>query len=366
MKVGIDTFGCDHAKSGLGSYILNFISNLPENSDFSFELFGAEVDRYTYTTNNGLPYNSVNISSKLSAEIKWHKSKIKYFLKKNKYDFVIYPSCVNVIPVDFKTKGLVVVNGIISRQISGLSKRYIKQLKKGLSHCQIIVAASHFIKKDLISLGFDSGKITVVRNGIDHKLFFPALESDEEFVNINPFAIKKPYFVYATKLSGPEKKHEELIRAFEIFKKKTGLPHRLVLAGEGVEYGEKIHDMVFNCEYASDIFIVGYFPHDSLPKLYGAAEACIFPSVSEGVGLPILEAMACGLPVLCSREGALPEIGGDAALYFDSDNISEISELMEKVVSNSELKNDMIKKGLDWSSKFSWEDTVKNTLELLK
>ena len=97
MKVGIDTFGCDHAKSGLGSYILNFISNLPENSDFSFELFGAEVDRYTYTTNNGLPYNSVNISSKLSAEIKWHKSKIKYFLKKNKYDFVIYTLIIFIV-----------------------------------------------------------------------------------------------------------------------------------------------------------------------------------------------------------------------------------------------------------------------------
>lgn len=366
MKIGIDTFGCDHAKSGLGSYILNFISNLPSESDFDFELFGAEVDRYTYTTNNGLSFNSVNVSPKLSAEIKWHKFKINRFLKKNKYDYVIYPSCVNVIPVNFKTKGLVVVNGIISKQIAGLSKSYIKQLKKGLSHCQIVVAASDFIKNDLISLGFDSNKIVVVRNGIDHKLFFPGLEQDEEFVNINPFAIKRPYFVYATKLSGPEKKHEELIKAFELFKKKTGLPHRLVIAGEGVEYAEKIHDVAYNCEFASDIFIVGYFPHESLPKLYGAAEACVFPSVTEGVGLPILEAMACGLPVLCSSQGALPEIGGDAALYFDSDNIEQIADLMERIVVDTELKEKMVKKGLDWSSKFSWEETVKNTLDLLK
>ncbi len=299
MKIGIDTFGCDHAKSGLGSYLLNFISNLPLDSSFEYELFGLEEDRYTYNQNNGINFVSVNIGDKIAVQRLWHRRILPSFVKKNGYDAVIFPACEKVVASKIPAKSIVVVNSVLS----------------------------------------------------------PMLK---------PFAIKTPYFLCATRLSGPDKKHEELIKAFEIFKKKTNAPHRLVIAGDGNEYSDKIHELAFNSSFASDIFITGYFPPESLPKLYSAADVCVFPAINEGVGLPVLEAMACGVPVLCSDSAALKEIGEDAPLYFDSCKSENIADAMIKIVENPFLKEKMIEKGLKNASAYDWKKTVKQTLSVLE
>ena len=100
--------------------------------------------------------------------------------------------------------------------------------------------------------------------------------------------------------------------------------------------------------------------------MYAGSEACVFPSVNEGVGLPILEAMATGVPVLCSKSGALPEIAGDAAYYFDSDNIEEIATGLEKIVTDNELRSTLTNKGLERVEAFNWESTVAKTLEIAR
>ena len=395
MKIAIDTFGSEHGRSGFGSYILNFISNLPheissqkltgttinadtnknaansENSsenktDIQIELFGLEDDRYTYTSGKDILFTSPKISSSKKAEQKWHLRKINSFIKKNKYDAVSYPCVCKVFPVKFKNHmGIAIINSIISIDMEEMSFFQRKQLKKGLKNIQKIVAASEYIKKDLIKLGINPQKIQVIHNGIDHKVFFPMPNLDNDIIDINPFSIKRPYFIYGSSLSGPEKKHIELIKAFELFKKNTNLPHRLVLAGNEGEYSKQVQQAVFSSEFASDIFLVGYFPHESFAKLYAGAEACLFPSVNEGVGLPILEAMACSIPVLCSQEGALKEIGGTSPLYFDSDNIDQISALMQKIVEDKELRNNIVFDSILWANEFNWEKTVRQTLAII-
>lgn len=162
-----------------------------------------------------------------------------------------------------------------------------------------------------------------------------------------------------------KKKHIELIKAFALFKEKTQLPHRLVIAGEG-PYDKEVHKAVMESSVASDIFLTGFFPHKSFPMMYAGSEACVFPSVNEGVGLPILEAMATGVPVLCSKSGALPEIAGDAAYYFDSDNIEEIATGLEKIVTDNELRSTLTNKGLERVEAFNWESTVAKTLEIAR
>lgn len=365
MKIGIDTFGCDHAKSGLGAYLLNFISNLPLDSSFEYELFGLEEDRYTYNQNNGINFVSVNIGDKISVQRLWHRRILPSFVKKNGYDAVIFPACEKVIASKIPAKAIVVVNSVLSPMLKEMGFSYRHQLKKGLNHAFKIISPTEYIKKDLTKIGIKSKKIKIVKDGIDHKNFFPSV-IQEEIVQINPFAIKTPYFLCATRLSGPDKKHEELIKAFEIFKKKTNAPHRLVIAGDGNEYSDKIHELAFKSSFASDIFITGYFPPESLPKLYGAADVCIFPAINEGVGLPVLEAMACGVPVLCSDSAALKEMGEDAPLYFDSCKPESIADAMIKIVENPSLKEKMIEKGLKNASAYDWKKTVKQTLSVLE
>lgn len=367
MKVGIDTFGCDHGRSGIGSYLLSLVKSLTPSADVKYDLFGPEIDRYTYTSDKEINYTSANVPDSLSAERLWHILNANKFCKKNNYDIVIYTAATRMLPLKFKIPSVAVVNAIFSTNFENANEKLVcQQIKKGLSSVDCIIAASQFVKKDLERSGVKNNNIQIVHNGIDHSLFFPRAIENDDTVDIKPFAIKRPYFIYASRMASFEKKHIELIKAFTLFKEKTHLPHRLVLAGADGPCSDEVHKAAFQSSAASEIFLTGYFPHESFPELYRGAEACIFPSVNEGVGLPVIEAMATGLPVACAKAGALPEIAGENALYFNSDSIEDIELCMEKIVDDKKLRERLISGGLEWTKRFSWEKTAEETLSILK
>ena len=370
MKVGIDTFGTEHGRSGLGSYLISLVRNLPESENISYELFGPELDRFTFNGDRDFPFVSVATLDTYKSELRWHKLKANYFGKKQQYDVILYTAGSRMIPDRFKIKGVAVVNDIVSSVLSqtdGFAQRH--QIRAGLSHADCIIVSSQYVKKDLERLKIHCKRIEVIHNGVDNTLFYPrtAEEVESNLVDIKPFAIKKPYFLYPSSINNPGKKHLELIKAFSIFKEKTGLPHRLVIAGNpGQKYGDLVHKAVFESSAASDIFITGYFPHESFPELYRNAEACLFPSVNEGAGLPVLEAMASGIPVACASAGALPEVAGKNALYFDSCDIQDMANAIERIVSDEALRTKLIKDGLEWEKRFSWEKNARATLTVLE
>ena len=123
--------------------------------------------------------------------------------------------------------------------------------------------------------------------------------------------------------------------------------------------------MCAESDFASDIFLTGYFPHESLPLLYSSADACIVPAVNEGVGLPVLEALACGVPVACSKSGSLPEVAGKHALYFDSDDIQDMASCIEQIITDEATRRNLAEGGIDWTKRFSWEKTGSRTLDVL-
>ena len=333
MKIGINTFGCDHGRSGIGSYIHSLVRNLPD-SGHGIDLFGPELDRYTYSSGlESVTYTGVQVSDSLLAEQFWHITSFSKFARKQKYDAVLFPGGVNLLPLGFDIPSVVVIQDILSDTyrnsddglMTGILKRQLKKAHR-------IIAASRFIRDDLVNLKIPESRITVIHNGIDTNLFYPRPQDSKEAVLIHPFSIRRPYIIYASRVAYPSKCHVELIQAFALFKKKTGAPHRLVIAGADNVNAEVVHREVIKSPVASDILLTGYFPHQNLPELYSAADACIFPSAAEGVGLPVLEAMACGIPVACARSGALPEIAGENALYFDQTNPEEIASAIERLV----------------------------------
>lgn len=373
MNIGIDVFGCDHGRSGTGSYVLSLVKNLPRNNGCTYELFGPEIDRYTFDPGDGsVTYSGIQIPDSLTAERLWHLFYLNRFAAKKKYDAVLFPAGSRVRHYTRKIPGVPVIHEILFREIlsdtvkSCSSADWLKSLTSSLKKPAKIIAASQFIRKDLVAMNINAEKIEVIYDGIDHSMFYPRPALDSDTVNIQPFAIKKPYIIYASRLSKPEKKHIELIRAFSLFKKKTGAPHRLVLAGSEDPYAESVHREAAASEFACDIFITGYFPYKDFPELYSGSEACIFPSVGEGVGLPLIEAMASGVPVACAKAGSLPEIAGDCALYFNPDDIEECASAIEAVLSDTKLRERLIKSGFEWVKRFSWEKTGEKTIELLQ
>lgn len=371
MKIGIDAFGCDHGRSGFGAYIHSLIQNMP-NSGFDIELFGPEFDRYTYTSGiDFISYEGISIADNFLAEKFWHVTHFSSFVRKRKYDVVLFPAAIKVLPLNFSVPSAVLVQDILSETNRNTDDELIDgYLKMRLKKASCIIAASRFIRDDLLNLKIPSSRIRVIHHGIDTSHFYPRKQENEDSVLIHPFSIRRPYILYASRITYPGKSHVELIQAFTLFKEKTGAPHRLVLAGADGVNAEVVHREVLKSSVSSDILLTGYFPSMSLPELYSAADACIFPSSMEGVGLPILEAMACGIPVACSRAGALPEIAGDNALFFDHTNIEDIANAIEKIVripgvDNDEFRNNLITKGLEWVKKYSWKTCAEETIDSL-
>jgi glycosyltransferase involved in cell wall biosynthesis len=280
---------------------------------------------------------------------------------------VLFPAGSRVLLRSFTSPSVAVVHDVVSHLIKKNNSPWFRfHIKTGLKRVTKIIATSQFVRKDLIGLGIDSNKIEVVYNGINHEHFFPRPIADTDFIDIKPFAIKRPYFIYASSLQGPEKKHVELIQAFDLFKLNTGLPHRLVLAGSVGPGFAAVQKAIVSSHFSSDIFVTGYFPHDSLPRLYAAADACIFPASSEGSALPVIEAMATGIPCACAKSGVLPEIAGNNALFFNVDNTVEIALALQRIVEDTALRETLVTGGLEWTKRFSWERTARLTLDVIK
>lgn len=366
MKIGIDTFGCEHGRFGVGSYLSSISQNFQNTEENQFEFFGAEIDRYTYGQENNLDFASVILPDTDRAEKAWHLFLCNRFARRQGYDVLLFPAATYAMPFSFKIPSVAVVSGIVSELFATKTFAERVRIRRSLKRVNRIIAPSHFVKKDLRKLGISQGKITVVHNGINHSLFYPRELVTAESEMIKPFAIRRPYFLYASKMSSPLKRHVELIKAFEIFKKKTGLPHRLVLAGSEGDCAESIKKAALISPFASDIFITGYFPHESFPALYAGADGCLFPSEIEGVGLPVLEAMATGIPVACSKSGALQEIAGEKAILFDSASIEDMAAAIETITTDTARRKKMIREGIDWAKKFDWEQTARETIDVLR
>ncbi|NLK45995.1 MAG: glycosyltransferase family 4 protein [Treponema sp.] len=367
MRIGIDTFGCDRRQSGAGSYLFSLIKSLPETDNNSIELFGVETDRFVYDfAKSSFSFFGLNVSDSVFAVQFWHSFFLKWFIKKRKYDVVLYPATLQVMPFSFSIPAVLVINELLSEVLKRNKSIFFKlRLKRVFFRSAKIIVPSQFVKKELLSFGVPSEKIEIIHNGVDHSLFFPHNIENDEVVLIQPFAIKRPYLIYPSRVQYPEKKHIELIKAFGLFKQRTGLPHKLVIAGSEGQNAEIVHKTVLNSPYVTDIVLTGYFPHKSLPELYSCADVCVIPSVSEGAALPVLEAMACGIPVICSNAGGISEIAGPAAVFFNSDNIEEIAEIIEKIVSDKEYHDKIAAESKEWVKRFSWDKTAMRTLEVL-
>ncbi|GAI15126.1 unnamed protein product, partial [marine sediment metagenome] len=164
--------------------------------------------------------------------------------------------------------------------------------------------------------------------------------------------------------------HKNLTRLLYAYNKliKTyqGIKHQLVLCGmKGWGYPSFVKT-IENLDLKDKVIFKGYVPDDVLKSIYANANLFVFPSLTEGFGFPILEAMSCRVPVITSNYGGMAEIAGDAALLVDPYDVDEIAEAIYRVLTDENLRKDLIKKGLERVSQFSWEKTARETLAVYK
>ncbi len=178
------------------------------------------------------------------------------------------------------------------------------------------------------------------------------------------FGIDRPYLLHVGDLH-PRKNQIGLIRAFrELLASHPQLPHQLVLAGKHTWFASKILDEVRRSGLEDRIVIPGFVEDEFLPALYNAAEVFVFPSFYEGFGLPVVEAMACGRPIVCSSATALPEVVDGAGLFFDPHNVGDQTRALRDILVDPELSRRMERKSLQRAAFYNWRETARQTLDV--
>jgi glycosyltransferase involved in cell wall biosynthesis len=179
------------------------------------------------------------------------------------------------------------------------------------------------------------------------------------------YGIEKP-FIFFVGVWRNHKNLEGLIAAYEIIREKYNFSCQLVLGGQADERYEKPKLKIQRSKFQSDIITTGYLPDEELPLLYNAATVFCLPSFLEGFGLIAIEAENCGCPVAASNTGSLPEVLGDSALFFDPHDPEAMAAQLFKILTDADLRNDLIAKGLGNVKRFSWEKCARETLAVYR
>jgi len=229
-----------------------------------------------------------------------------------------------------------------------------------------IITVSYSAKEDIAKfLAVPREKIKVIYHG--NRPRTPEIEGKNKIAS-NLYQNKKgsfPYILWVGKMY-THKNLPRLLRAYSKLIKDKNIKHQLVLCGIKSWGYSSFIKTVEELNLQDKVIFKGYIPDNELERMYLNASLFVFPSLSEGFGLPILEAMSCAVPVITSNYGAMAEVAGNAALLVNPYNIDEIAEAMYKVLTNKNLREDLIKRGLERVKKFSWEKTAKETLKIYK
>jgi glycosyltransferase involved in cell wall biosynthesis len=228
-----------------------------------------------------------------------------------------------------------------------------------------IVTVSEYSKAQIVErLGVPPSKVTVIYNGVDSD-FRPMAREEALAAVRRELGIQGPYLLYVGSLK-TYKNVSCLLQAFAILRKRCGLPHRVLILGDDRAGKRPLVQECVRLGLQDCASFVSFAAQSVLPKIYAAADALVMPSRIEGFGLPVLEAMACGTPVVCSRAASLPEVGGDAAVYFDPRDPQELAEAVERVLNSKELQRSLRAKGVERAKRFTWEEAVRKHVELYR
>jgi glycosyltransferase involved in cell wall biosynthesis len=232
--------------------------------------------------------------------------------------------------------------------------------RQAVRQADAVIAVSASTRRDVVRLlGVPEEKVAVVPNGID-ETFRPIADRGRLEARRQERSLPEHNILSVGTLE-PRKNAETLIRAYAQLKRVSAIPHKLILAGGlGWRY-EGLFALVEELGLQGDVLFPGFIPYDELPLWYNVADLFVYPSLYEGFGLPPLEAMACGVPVIASHASSLPEVVGDAGFLVDPLDVEGLAEAMARVLGDGALRAEMRKRGLARAGQFSWLEAARGT-----
>jgi len=359
LHVALSTSVNQRGKSGVAAYLFGLIEGLVSTCpDIRLTLFGLPDDRPLFARwlDRAAWIDVPPYCRSAVRDILWHQFALPGRLRAIGADVIHIPSyrrilarppCPQVVTVH--DCAAFHVRGKYDAARMAYGRHVVPRLAR---HARRLLTVSHATARDVEKFFHrPASEIDVVWNGIDHGRFRPAAPDAVAAFRIRQ-NLTKPYIVYLARIEHPAKNHVRLIDAFEnLAAARPDLPHDLVLAGADWHGAEVVHARVAASPLRSRIRATGFVSAEDLPLWYAAAELLAYPSLFEGFGLPPVEAMACGCPVVCSDRGSLGEVVGDAARIVDAESPDSIAAGLSDVLA---APADWRERGLARAHKFDW------------
>jgi glycosyltransferase involved in cell wall biosynthesis len=370
MIIAINTrFLLSNYLEGYGNFIYELFTRLAlQQSQHQFIFI---LDR-PFEGDLSLPANvsTVVISPKARHPLLWHywyNVKVSTLLKKVKADVFISPD--GFCSLTTKIPQITVIHDLAFLQYPKAIKKshlwyYKRYTPKFIAKSKAIVAVSNYTKQDIVgTYKISNEKITVIYNAAN-ALFKPLDWKLQEVVK-EQYTNGKEYFVCVTSIH-PRKNVMNLLKAFSIFKKWQKCNMKLVLVGRLAWKNNAFEKLLATYKYKEDVVLLGHQPNYKVAPIIGAAYCAVYPSLFEGFGVPIIEAMQCHIPVITSNNSGMLEAGGDAALYANPQDIEDIAGQMQKIYKDETLRSQLIEKGKQHVQSFNWEQSAREMWHIVE
>ena len=363
-KIAINGTYIQEKASGLGVVNQNLISGLINfEQEFDFSLYSpADYFQAKY------PDKVIPVDPTLSPDrgflghikrIFWYQTVLNKQLKRQSANLFFSPVHEGIFFPNIPQ--IITVHDLIPLKYPELSPKwkyyYLYALPFLLKQSQQIICVSEYTKQDIITkYKLNPASIDVVYNGYDRNLFYP--QPNPEI--LSKYNLNK-YLLYV----GDMRFYKNLSRTLQAFNRLPLKDYQFVITGKKDDFFyPEIARQTAQLSAKDRIIFLDYVPTADLPGLYSQAQSLVFASLYEGFGLPVLEAMACGCPVITSNTTSIPEVGGDSVFYVDPEDVDDIAQGMYQVLTNSKLRKSLREKGIVRSQLFSWEKTAQGVRDI--
>ncbi len=379
LKIVVDATPLDSKPSGVGFYVANLICALDvlqkeENfqlgvvyqpglknwlrGDFSFpKLFKHSSQQYLLP----LPVRILDLLLALE-----FKPSLSYFEKYFGFPDILHGTNYSVYPCQNSLKVMNIYDVTFIKYpnyINSVVKTYTERVKRCLQWTDLVLTISESSKKDIIEyLKVDPEKVYVTPLASHYYPNYLSEEITESLEKQANYDFSKPYLLFVSTIE-PRKNINAIITAFNFLKGKYKIEHQLILIGKKGWNYEPIFAAIENSPWKNQIHHLDYLSNELVALFYSKADIFVYPSYYEGFGLPVLEAMTLGAPVITSNTSSIPEVTGDAAILIDPKDSIQLAEAILKVISDSHLRQTLVNKGKERSQLFSWKKTAKETLK---
>ncbi len=372
MRIGIDFTSAARERAGIGRYareLVRALSRLDRGNRYRlFVPRDAHADLLAFPWPPNFSIVRAPLTERMLAAL-WQRARIPLPIESFIGPVDVFYSPDFLLPPTRARHRLVTVHDLsyvrLPECFPAVLKRYLdRAVPRSLKQADLILADAESTRRDLLDVyRLAPDKVEVLYSGVDAR-FGSHVDGATRARVMEKYKLERPY-LFSVGTVQPRKNYVRLIKAFSLLAPKA-TPLSLVISGGNGWMFDEVYQTAEQLGLRDRVKFLGFTPDEDLPALYAMAALFAYPSLYEGFGLPVAEAMACGTPVVCSNTSSLPEVGGDAVLYFDPCDVDGMAKVIDAALPDPTLCTKLRTKGLEQVKQFSWERSAQGLLQSLQ